>query len=247
MALPLLLPGGPSLRPPSPHIDPHQHSRQMEGPFESNSRPNRTLTPVGQPMEEHMKSLLSLAAFAVAAILGAPAAAQSRNEVAALQYALMQHGLYTGRIDGKTGKGTQEAMKSFADLKGVESDFWSVASEMSINTFWESDWTDTVEVAVQSALHDALLDAESAKISDRLLFRTDDGASACVKLNAKNSFGAYTGYHWLYFSIVEINMPEPSPLNLKDRAYAIGPAQVGEQTSTTWCMIGYIITSREGM
>ncbi len=174
------------------------------------------------------------------ALLAGPAMAQDRNAVAALQYALAQHDLYSGTVDGRSGKGTQAAIKAFADKQGVESDFWPVASKMSVNTFWETAWTDAADKAVLLAMETSLFDAGSAKIDERILFRTDDGASACVKVNAKNAHGAYTGHRWLYFSLVEVNYPKSSMLKLEDTAVAIGPADVSDQTAQAWCMLGFV-------
>lgn len=187
-----------------------------------------------------MKHFGQLAIFLSVAITGLPVLAQDRNDVAALQYALAQHDLYSGTVDGRSGKGTQAAIKAFADKQGIESDFWPVASKMSVNTFWEAAWTDAADQAVLQAMEVSLFDAGSAKIDERILFRTDDGASACVKVNAKNTYGAYTGYRWLYFALVEVNHPKSSLLKLEDTAFAVGPAEVSDETAQAWCMLGFV-------
>ena len=124
---------------------------------------------------------------------------------------------------------------------GTENAFWPVASKMSVETFWEVDWTAAAEKAVQKAMEMSLLDAASAKIDERILFRTEDGASACVKVNAKNSYGAFTGYRWLYFSLFEVNYPKSSLLKLEDTALALGPLEVSDEASHAWCMLGYVL------
>lgn len=178
-------------------------------------------------------------------IAGSQATAQGRNEVKALQFALAQHGLYSGTVDGLDGPGTRAAIRSFAERFGIEASFWPVASKMSVNTTWEVEWTDAVEKAVIENLETSLLDARSARIDDRILYRTNNGASACIKVNAKNALGAYTGYHWLFFSIVEVNYPESSLLKLDDTAFAVGPAQIEADTAEAWCMLGYVLERNE--
>ena len=173
------------------------------------------------------------------ALLAGPAMAQDRNAVAALQYALAQHDLYSGTVDGRSGKGTQAAIKAFADKQGVESDFWPVASKMSVNTFWETAWTDA---RIKRSCWRWNVPVRRGVRQDRRAhpLRTDDGASACVKVNAKNAHGAYTGHRWLYFSLVEVNYPKSSMLKLEDTAVAIGPADVSDQTAQAWCMLGFV-------
>jgi len=192
-----------------------------------------------------MHSLPWLTATLVILATGSQANAQDRNAVKALQFALAQHGFYSGTIDGVNGPSTRAAIRSFAEDFGAEASFWPVASRMSANTTWAVEWTDAVEKAVMDNVETSLLGARSARIDDRILYRTDKGATACIKVNTTNAMGAHTGYQWLFFSIVEVNYPESSLLKLENTAFAVGPAQIRADTAEAWCMLGFVLERGE--
>lgn len=171
--------------------------------------------------------------------------AQSRGEFRALQYALGQHGFYDGTVDGLGGPQTRRAISGYAQGNGVANDWQAVSGKLSANITWEVEWTDAAEKAVMENLETHLIDARSARISDKILYRTSDGASACVHVNSKNAIGAYSGYEWLFYTLVEINYSKTSTLKLEDAAFAVGPFPFGARVSEALCMLGYISEKQE--
>lgn len=57
----------------------------------------------------------------------------------------------------------------------------------------EKQKAEAVRVAVEAGVRKALKDPDSARITIRQVFSLYDGTIACGTVNAKNSFGGYTG------------------------------------------------------
>lgn len=185
-------------------------------------------------------------AFAAIAAIVAPVQvnAQTAVEYEALQFALKQNHFYDGVVDGKVGPNTRKAMLAFSTAEKVENNFWFIASRLSVQTHWEVNWTPAAEKAILVNLDGVLLDAPSARIKQKLLFRSGEAASACVEVNSKNSYGAYGGYQWLYYTLVEINYAKSSFMELEDSAFAVGPYPVSAEVAETLCMLGFVRTNQ---
>ncbi|GAB2314504.1 hypothetical protein SGMN_18190 [Stenotrophomonas geniculata] len=57
----------------------------------------------------------------------------------------------------------------------------------------EKEKTEAIRAAVEAGVRKALKDPDSARITVRQVFALYDGTVACGTVNAKNSFGGYTG------------------------------------------------------
>ena len=183
------------------------------------------------------KILRLLAGSSTAILLASVAFAQDAESYKALQSSLKDLGFYEGEIDGHTGPATRGAMKSYASANGLEKDFWAIVTRMSLDSKNDVDWTDTMDEGLNRNLEEYLNDAQSARFGEKHFFRTPYGASACVKVNAKNKYGAYVGYTQLYFAVVESSgfLPKVSPSNI-----FIGPFPVSDDALLVWCSLGYV-------
>ena len=136
------------------------------------------------------------------AFLPISVSAQEAMEVRALQYALSRLDHYNSDIDGQTGPGTRRAIQLYADQNSVSNDFDGVFLHLARATLpWEVEWTDQIDSAVMSALQTGLRDFDSAQFSGvHVAHQSEDGqwASACVDVNARNGFGGYTGFQWVF-------------------------------------------------
>ena len=179
----------------------------------------------------------------------------TKNEVMAVQYALSQQQiiltdqpLYDGKIDGIVGKILRSAMTEYVNRKGrLDNNFWAVAFAIAEDVTWKVDWTDAVEKGVMDRIDEDFLDGPSARIKEKVLFRNADGAAACIYVNAKNSSGAYVGYAWLYFAVVEATGPDLTLFGgdkLPDTAFTLPWHNLSESEAEVWCNTGYIVGSQ---
>ena len=136
------------------------------------------------------------------ALLPASAKAQEAMEVRALQYSLSRLGHYSSDVDGKMGPGTRQAIASYAEQNNVGDGFDNVFRDLAHATLpWEVEWSASLEDAAMSALQTSLRDFESAQFSGvHIAHRSEDGrwVSACIDVNARNGYGGYTGYQWVF-------------------------------------------------
>jgi hypothetical protein len=182
------------------------------------------------------------AIVAASSILAASSAfAADRNQTKAMQHALFRMGLYEAEIDGLSGPGTRGAMSEYSKKFGVENKFYEIALDIEYRrrSDWQGDWSEEHEKAVSEEMETYLLDFDSAKIKEKLLFIGDDGwETVCLFLNAKNQMGAYTGYRWLFVPVMHskntsLDMP---PFVAPD---LIPP--LPKETHEFWCQMGFII------
>lgn len=168
--------------------------------------------------------------------------AQERTDYMALQHALSQTGHYSGTVDGLTGPATRAAISSYAADNNIRDDFWDVSSTLSRNIVWEIEWNDAFEKGLNSVLEDYLLDAQSARIDEKRVFRNNKGKlTACAKVNAKNSYGAYTGYQWLFMPVVYTEY-DGGLLKLDDVAFFVSPrSDMPQHVAEMWCRLGYVM------
>ena len=186
-------------------------------------------------MHGRMTSLL-LAGAAICLFGFVPMAmAQDANSYKAMQSALKDLSYYKGKIDGQTGPATRAAMKAYADATGAKNEFWSIVGSIGGQLTSQVDWTPEMDEAVNNQLEGYLNDAQSARISDKMFFRTYHGSSACINVNAKNKLGAYVGYQWLYYAVVET----PTFGGTKIAPVFIGPFPISDDARLTWCTLGY--------
>ncbi len=161
----------------------------------------------------------------------------------ALQHALAVKGHYTNEVDGVTGPATRAAIRNYADRYGLEPFFWPVAGHIARNLSWELDWNDRFENAVHDTLRGYLLDVESARVDERRAFvlpKTRGAKSekygVCVRVNAKNRFGAYVGYQWIYMAGFSFNI-------LDEKTVTLFPPidYITQEDAITWCALGYVM------
>lgn len=182
------------------------------------------------------------AAAALFASIACAASAQSRADYMALQYALSNNGVYDSTVDGLAGPATMAAIDIYAAQHSIQPRFWSVADHLSSNISWEVDWTDMFETALTDMLEEYLLDAPSARISERRVFARPDSTgtgsewyAVCVRVNAKNQFGAYTGYQWLYFPALITRIGSSERVGLHPSLPSLSQTE-----NATWCELGYL-------
>lgn len=186
-------------------------------------------------LENSLRRLLLVNLFMLPAI---SASAQDAMEVRAVQYALSRSGHYESTVDGQMGPGTRRAMRTYADENGVESDFDSVFLYLARAQLpWEVEWSSDIEAAVQSTLEIGLLDYDSAKFSGIHVAHkgvNEQWISACVDVNAKNRFGAYTGYQWVFLKGLKASVGE------KD-IYTFFMDDLSDYEASYLCRLGYVV------
>lgn len=162
-----------------------------------------------------------------------PAFSQSQTEVRGLQYALMRFGYYSDNVDGVYGPNTRAAVRAYASDKGFDDKFWAVATHIVTpgTITWRTSWTGKMDDSLEILLEHTLIDYESARIRDKYAFIGDDGEhfTLCVSVNAKNKFGAYTGYSTIFFPAFRVD----------DRI--VGIDSLGPNVSETLCNFGYVL------
>ena len=124
----------------------------------------------------------------------------------AAQTVLKRLGHYESKVDGRMGPGTRKAVSAYAAANGVGDSFLAVSSHIWGRRDWRTEVTDELEAAFYDALDDTLLDAESARVKDMFAYRgkRDNYYVVCASVNAKNGYGAYTGYKPIYVTVTHV-------------------------------------------
>lgn len=143
---------------------------------------------------------------------------------------------YDGTIDGLAGPATKRAMASYARDHRVENSFVGIATGL-INSGIRREWLllpiERMKPSIDAVLESYLLDYQSARVDQiEVLMGPKNGLAACVRLNAKNAVGAYTGYQTLY--LVGVPLPFQKP-------YFLEPSDVSSEVAETWCALGYVL------
>ncbi|SFL57279.1 hypothetical protein SAMN04488042_101727 [Shimia aestuarii] len=156
-----------------------------------------------------------------------------------MQHALFRLGLYESKIDGLTGPGTRKAMAEYSKRYHVDNNFASIALDIEFKRReqWQAEWTDLLDAAVSEELETYLLDFGSAKIKEKILFVGNHGwQTACLYINAKNQFGAYTGYQWVFFPMKKSVVDGYPPYVMPD---LVPP--LPKETYEFWCQMGFVV------
>lgn len=175
--------------------------------------------------------------FLLCILISSTAHAQDRFEVSALQYALKRLGLYSSTIDGQMGRGTRNGISAYAHENNTSGDFNGAFLHMARRELpWKIEWNDRVQDAVSAALEIGLLDYASAQFSNlkRLYVGEDQQwVTACVDVNAKNEFGAYAGYRWIFLKGVRTRIGAAD-------FYTFFMVDLTEYQANVYCKLGFV-------
>lgn len=162
-----------------------------------------------------MKHLIVAVFFSVAS--GTPALSFDEGTFTGqqiVQTKLNELGYDVGKPDGVPGKRTMTGIQMDAKKKGYEASVSGFQDYYISETVKGSKPLDNIDLqaSIKEKMHGVLLDPYSAEYMDWTLLPS---GNICVKINAKNSLGAYTGYKEWHVKVNYITTllgGAPSPL-----------------------------------
>lgn len=177
-----------------------------------------------------MKVLPVLASILLAVATPATANAEDFLKIFALQMRLKQEGFYTGKIDGRFGAGSRAAMSAYAAKNNLPNKETEIIDHMAITAMRSRiEPTEGMREVAIAKVKEQLKDPFSAEISVDYAQMQQGGAAVCGQVNAKNSYGAYTGNQAFQVTLTPSLLSSPP---------FFGIAQL-EETGAAWlCLLG---------
>lgn len=148
----------------------------------------------------------------------------------ALQLRLKQEGVYDGKIDGRFGVGSSAAMTLYASKNGIKNNESAIIEHMAAKATQSriKPSAGMIEATI-NAIKDTLKDPLTADISVDYAQLLEGGASVCGTVNARNSYGAYSGRQ--AFQVTLIPLPESNPP-------FVGKGRLEEDGAGWLCLLG---------
>lgn len=133
-----------------------------------------------------------------------PASAQS-DEVFAIQMRLKQEGHYSGKVDGINGVGTRNALEAYSKKHGLRADLSEISGHIiRVRVKSESIPPDDIlKASVHEYVRQNLKDPGSAQFRNDFTYHVRDTLIYCAEVNAKNSYGGYSGFEAFQVSVLE--------------------------------------------
>lgn len=135
---------------------------------------------------------------ALAVGVGSTCEASDLETIFALQAKLQRIGLYEGELDGQTGPKTQAALDKAAERFETEPTIEAVYGYFAreVLQYRKEITSEEVKTGIKEEIGQYLKDPFSAQYENFYALRS---GRACVEVNSKNNFGAYTG--WKTFAL----------------------------------------------
>lgn len=180
-----------------------------------------------------MRTVAITLALTLAAI-EEPAAAQSADEVRAVQFALDNIPRYRpGPVDGIVGPRTSGALDRYTASRPLDGAFWSVAAHLGALVWWQRPWSDEAQMAVDLALARMTASGKPPRVKQPKLFQMDGAAAACVQVSVKG------GIRWLHLPLQAVTRLAPDG-TARPGWRARAPSAVPQRTADLWCSLGFI-------
>lgn len=174
--------------------------------------------------------MFAVRSLALSIAIVMPTGGFADKSIFTMQLRLKQEGHYAGKADGTSGPMTRRAVQAYASEQDIEATTQAVVENMIERAREEQrELTDLQAGAAVEGIKNALNDPYSADIKTHFGYLTSRGIIlVCGEVNAKNTYGAYTGFQWF-------NIPLMPSLSGSYRALSPDFAEDG---ALEYCMLG---------